>query len=162
MRPPKARWVDYVAQRRGIQDVAAIDDLLARITDLALKADLDREIKSLRTDREFGLVFERHLPENVRLPGHPIRRGLTVQERDNAVSEKWVVASVRSGVAKLRRRNNDGAIIEETRPVDELIVVRDFGKPIYPGLRSVGTIERGGDKPFHTVINAENFRDVSG
>ncbi|MCA1709869.1 MAG: site-specific DNA-methyltransferase, partial [Actinobacteria bacterium] len=28
---------------------------------------------------------------------------------------------------------------------------------IYPGLVSTGTVERGGDKPFHTVINAENY-----
>lgn len=137
--------------------MAAIDDLLARITDPALKADLDREINVLRADREYGLVFERHLPEIARLPGHPIRRGLIVEERGDTESEMWSVASVKSRIAKLRRRNNDGTIIEENRPVDELIVVRDFGEPIYPGLQSVGSVERCGDKPFHTVINAENF-----
>ncbi len=33
----------------------------------------------------------------------------------------------------------------------------EFRDPIYPGLVSTGRVERGGDKPFHTVINAENF-----
>src|SRR5699024_9332523 len=28
---------------------------------------------------------------------------------------------------------------------------------IYPGLISTGKVERGGDKPFHAVINAENY-----
>jgi CheY-like chemotaxis protein len=36
-------------------------------------------------------------------------------------------------------------------------VVAEFRDPIYPGLVSTGKVERGGDKPFHTVINAENF-----
>ncbi len=33
----------------------------------------------------------------------------------------------------------------------------EFGDPIYPGLQSLGRIERGGDRPFHAVINAENY-----
>jgi adenine-specific DNA-methyltransferase len=41
--------------------------------------------------------------------------------------------------------------------VDNLVVVAEFRDPIYPGLVSTGRVERGGDKPFHTVINAENF-----
>ncbi|MGI6544193.1 MAG: DNA methyltransferase [Limnochordia bacterium] len=40
---------------------------------------------------------------------------------------------------------------------DRLIAVCTFGDPIYPGLRTVGKIQRGGNKPFHTVINAENY-----
>ncbi|RAF21854.1 site-specific DNA-methyltransferase, partial [Burkholderia multivorans] len=48
---------------------------------------------------------------------------------------------------------------EEPEPValDELILVAEFRDRIYPGLRPDGTVERGGDKPFHTVINGENF-----
>ena len=41
--------------------------------------------------------------------------------------------------------------------LDDLVVVAEFRDPIYPGLVSTGKVERGGDKPFHTVINAENF-----
>ena len=41
--------------------------------------------------------------------------------------------------------------------VDELVVVAEFRDPIYPGLVSTGKVERGGDKPFHAVINAENY-----
>ncbi len=44
-----------------------------------------------------------------------------------------------------------------SRTVDDLIVVAEFGDPVYPGLVSTGRVERGGDKPFHTVINAENY-----
>lgn len=41
--------------------------------------------------------------------------------------------------------------------VADLIVVAEFRDYIYPGLVSTGKVERGGDKPFHTVINGENF-----
>ena len=44
-----------------------------------------------------------------------------------------------------------------TCPSDELVVVRQFGEPIHPGLTQVGSVKRGGDKPFHTVINGENY-----
>lgn len=37
------------------------------------------------------------------------------------------------------------------------VVVAEFRDPIYPGLVSTGKVERGGDKPFHTVINGENY-----
>jgi adenine-specific DNA-methyltransferase len=36
------------------------------------------------------------------------------------------------------------------------MVVAEFRDTIYPGL-STGRVERGGDKPFHTVINGENY-----
>ena len=44
-----------------------------------------------------------------------------------------------------------------SRTVDDLVVVAEFRDPIYPGLVSTGRIELGSDKPFHTVINAENY-----
>jgi adenine-specific DNA-methyltransferase len=47
--------------------------------------------------------------------------------------------------------------VTDAQDVGDLVVVAEFRDPIYPGLVSTGTVERGGDKPFHTVINAENF-----
>ncbi|MBT2916529.1 DNA methyltransferase, partial [Vibrio anguillarum] len=32
-----------------------------------------------------------------------------------------------------------------------------FRDKIYPGLVSTGKVERGGNKPFHSVINGENY-----
>jgi adenine-specific DNA-methyltransferase len=37
------------------------------------------------------------------------------------------------------------------------VVVAEFRDLIYPGLVSTGKVERGGDKPWHTVINGENY-----
>ena len=41
--------------------------------------------------------------------------------------------------------------------VEDIIVVAEFQDYIYPGLVSTGKVERGGNKPFHTVINGENY-----
>ena len=45
----------------------------------------------------------------------------------------------------------------QTIPVEDLIVVAEFRDYIYPGLVSTGKVTCGGDKPFHTVINGENY-----
>lgn len=137
--------------------MAALDDLLDRITDSALRAELERELLVLRTERELGLVFERHLPEKVRLPGLKIHVGATVEIADAEDACTWMVAKLDQGQATLVRRDTTGKKIAEVHPAKSLVVVREFGHPIYPGLRSVGRVEKGGDRPFHSVIKAENF-----
>ncbi len=71
----------------------------------------------------------------------------------------WQVVSVgtEGGVRQAALISFDDAEDEVTAPVDDLVVVAEFRDPIYPGLVSTGKVERGGDKPYHTVINAENF-----
>ena len=51
----------------------------------------------------------------------------------------------------------DDSDVTTASAADALVVVAEFRDPIYPGLVSTGKVERGGDKPFHTVVNAENF-----
>ena len=41
--------------------------------------------------------------------------------------------------------------------IDDLVVVAEFKDTIYPGLVSTGKVQSGGDKPYHTVINGENY-----
>ena len=137
--------------------MAAIDDLLARISDPALRAEIEAELAPLRADQELGLVFERHLPEKVRLYGLPVRRGSLVEVKADDKSPMWQVAKVKDGTADLLHKDNDGVVTRVESPVEDLVVVRQFGDPVYPGLKSVGRVEAGGDKPFHLVINAENY-----
>ncbi len=137
--------------------------------DAQLASDLAREVKALESRRAFGLNFERHVPESVELPGRQIRRGDKVRflpERGqpaNSVDKKlWRVVKINTTqtgrVAELVRQDNQDAELEAaTRSCDDLVVVAEFRDPIYPGLFSTGKVERGGDKPFHTVINAENY-----
>ena len=136
-----------------------------RAKDPALARELDAEVKALQERRAFGLNFERHVPETVELPGRPIRKGDKVRifpprgETPTKADEKlWRVVATRLGVAGTFAELNalDGDEVGEVA-VDDLVVVAEFRDPIYPGLVSTGKVERGGDKPFHTVINAENY-----
>lgn len=147
--------------------MSRLNDLLRRLStsDPSLAADLKREVDALADRRAFGLNFERHVPEAVELPGRKVRKGDKVRvlpERGaspTAANDRlWRVLSVdrtsESAIAVLEAL--EGGTTQSV-PLGDLVVVAEFRDPIYPGLVSTGKVERGGDKPFHTVINAENF-----
>lgn len=148
--------------------MSRLTDLIAqaKAKDPSLGQELEKEFKALSSRRSFGLNFERHRPESVELPGRPVRKG-----------DKVRILPSRGSTAKgdqrlwkvLRLETVDGArsaLVElfdtpETKrqsvAVEELVIVAEFKDYIYPGLVSTGKVERGGDKPVHTVINGENF-----
>ncbi|MDQ3681135.1 MAG: hypothetical protein M3378_11490 [Actinomycetota bacterium] len=118
-----------------------LDVLLDKVDDPALRADLKRQVDLLRARRRFGLAFEEHLPERVQLPEHAIRRGTRVVRRDHEDDEP------REVIKKATVRSADGET--EALAVDDVVVVADFGDPIYPGLRRLGSLRAGGDRPAH-------------
>ncbi|KQN45408.1 site-specific DNA-methyltransferase [Frigoribacterium sp. Leaf44] len=144
--------------------MSRLTDLLraAKQLDPQLGADLEEELKPLQKRLPFGLNFERHAPEAVELPGHAIRKTSKVRRlpprRSTTRGDQrlWKVESVTADVAVISLL--DAAEPETaTVPVDDLVLVAEFRDRIYPGLRPDGSVERGADKPFHTVINGENF-----
>ena len=151
--------------------MSRLSSLLRQVETLdpQLAADLKRETDVLSERRAFGLNFERHIPETVELPNRPVRRGDKVRflpargEQPNGVDGRlWWVSRIRrtehGQVADLVRREHPEAEPHTARrAVDDLVVVAEFRDSIYPGLVSTGKVERGGDRPFHAVINAENF-----
>ncbi len=44
-----------------------------------------------------------------------------------------------------------------TVALEDLVVVAEFRDTIYPGLISTGLVLQAGEKPYHTVINGENY-----
>ena len=148
--------------------MSRLTDLIARAKakDPALGDELDREFKALASRRAFGLNFERHKPETVELPGRDVRRGDKVHvlppRGSTAKGDQrlWRVlrleGSGKSRVAHLSLIDAAEPEIAEV-PVADLVVVAEFRDYIYPGLVSTGKVTQGGDKPFHTVINGENF-----
>lgn len=131
-----------------------LDQAIGQIQDEALRARIAREVDLLRGSRRFGMVFDRHLPEAVRLPDHPVRKGVTVTLRDESTSGSWRVLRFTDSTRSVAVLDGDGGQV----PTDRLVVLREFGEPVYPGLRSVERIERGpADAPWHIVINGENF-----
>ena len=136
--------------------------------DRQLAADLKREVDALSGRRAFGLNFERHIPETVELPGRPVRRGDKVRflpqrgEKPTGADRRlWRVGRIRriAGGKSLADLvpHQDKQASATSRPVEDLVVVAEFRDPVFPGLVSTGKVERGGDRPFHTIINAENF-----
>ena len=129
-----------------------LDVLLDKVGDASLRAQLRGEIDKVRAKRTFGLVFESHLPERVRLPEHPVRRGTKVVRRADKHGDTMKVTAVRRNQATVELPEGGS----ESIPLDDLVVVAEFGEPVYPGLTRLGSIDRGGDKPAHLVINTEN------
>ena len=151
--------------------VSRLSNLLRQLEalDPQLGTDLKREVDALSGRRAFGLNFERHIPETVELPNRLVRRGDKVRflsERGDTLTTAdrgvWRVDRIRrtagGRVADLVRREDPATQPQiESRAIDDLVVIAEFRDPIYPGLLSTGKVERSGDRPFHTVINAENF-----
>lgn len=131
-----------------------LDQLIGRVGDESLRSRIAREVELLRGSRRFGMVFDRHLPESVRLTNYKPRKGIRVTLRDESTTAIWTVLGFTDQSRTVAILDGEGG----ERPVGDLVVVREFGEPIYPGLRSVERIERGAaDAPWHVVINGENF-----
>jgi len=148
--------------------VSRLTDLIAQAKskDPRIGADLEREFKALASRRSFGLNFERHSPEAVELPQRPIRKGDKVRILPERGSLKkgdqrlWLVKKIgKVGNRVATKLELLGSEIPESQviPAENLVVVAEFKDTIYPGLISTGKVERGGDKPCHTVINGENY-----
>jgi adenine-specific DNA-methyltransferase len=152
--------------------MSRLSDLLSQLksSQPEFARDLEREVEALQSRRAFGLNFERHVPEAVNLPGRPIRKGDKVRvlpprnDVESAPDKRvWVVQSIdkAANTAKLLERQ---LVSSDTTPpelcsasLNDLVAVGEFSDPIYPGLVETGRVERGGEKPFHTIINAENY-----
>lgn len=148
--------------------MSRLTDLIAQIQakDSVLGQELEREFRVLSSRRSFGLNFERHLPESVELSGRPVRKGDKVHvlpprgSMMNGDQWLWKVLDIDTAdgakFARVELLDTDEPEQREVA-VEDLVVVAEFRDYIYPGLVSTGKVERGGNKPFHTVINGENF-----
>ncbi len=107
------------------------------------------------TKQSFGLVFQAHKPETVEIPHFRVRRGCKVRIKSEARQDLYEVKKVTRGVARVASLTDEPEFWDVD--VADLVVVREFGEPIYPGLISTGLVNNGGNKPPHLVINSENF-----
>ena len=139
---------------------------LAKAKDTQLGADLEREFKVLSARLPFGLNFERHSPEAVELPQRSVRKGDKVRvlpERGSTAKgddRLWRVTRINKaseGTSADLELLNSAQTVTQTVAFDDLVVVAEFRDTIYPGLASTGRVERSSNKPFHSVINGENY-----
>ncbi len=141
--------------------MAKIEDLIAQILDERLRKGIAAEVKALKKIKRFGLVFEEHLPETVRLPKSPVKPGELVALKRESGNQLWRVKGIKKNIATCDRAVEGYPAASEANKdflISDLVVVRNFGDPIYPALVPVDFVERGGpDKPWHLLINADNF-----
>ena len=124
---------------------------------------LDRLGGYLNT-KDFGLVFERNLPDDMRLYGKPIVKGDMVHilpSRGSKESESNRIAYPVSKVdaAMVTIAMPDGS--SQSMHKDDLVPVTSYDTPIYAGLHETGRVVHdgadGSEGVWNAVINGENF-----
>jgi len=135
--------------------MAILDDLIQKVEDPVLRQRLAKEVRKATKNKKFGLVFEEHLPECTPLYDLPIKRGSRVAPRDTEIKETFRVKSI-DGDKALCVSDNDKA--ERTFDLDKIMVIAEFGEPIYPYLQTVDTVCNASDSDlWHTLIEADNY-----
>lgn len=135
--------------------MALIDDLVNRIDDIELRQRIKTEIDKLSKQKKFGLVFEDHLPEFTPLYDLDIKVGNTVALKDSKATKTYTVQSIENNLVtvidKVTKENS-------TYPIEKLVVVAEFGEPIYPYLEKLDSIENApGDDLWHILIESDNY-----
>lgn len=135
--------------------MAAIHDLLAQVQDEALRDRIELEITKLEKTKKFGLVFEEHLPECTPLYDIDVKKGVLVAKKTGEVNVTYEVASVdgKSAIC-VNTITQENEVIRK----DDLVVVAQFGEPVYPYLKHVDSIRNAPNSNlWHTLIEADNY-----
>src|SRR5690349_1858722 len=124
--------------------MAYIDELVQQIIDAEVRTSIAKELRQLRVEKKFGLVFERHQPEIIELPTLPVREGsrVVLSTANNGIwrvvqeeQRQWLLTSESTGEQRLAR-------------TEDVTVIKRFGEPIYPTLTPIDAIERAPGKPW--------------
>ncbi len=136
--------------------MAAISDLINQIEDSILKERIKQEISRLTSNKKFGLVFEEHFPECTPIFNIDITVGSIVARKDKIIKELYEVDKIEDSQAFCINRTTK---IEEKFHVDELVVVAQFGEPIFPMLTPIDKVKNNDsdNAPWHILIEADNF-----
>lgn len=132
-----------------------IQELLNEIGDERLRARLSVAIGELRKIKKFGLVFEEHIPELLPIYSAKVRGQARVARKNGKLTETFIVQRIARGITTVEPEHGEGE--PQSIPVAELVVVKRFGEAIFPALRLVESVLRGGDAPHHTLIEADNY-----
>lgn len=133
----------------------ALDALIDRIPDEALRGQIREALKKQNQQKKFGLVFEDHIPESTVLYDVPVKAGSTVALRGGDVSKQMKVLAIDGEVAHCLSLPEREPV---DQPLDSLVSVAKFGEPIYPYLKQLDTVcNAPGSDLWHTLIEADNY-----
>lgn len=74
--------------------MAELHDLIEKIENPELRAQIQAAADRLTKQKKFGLVFEEHLPECTPLYDIPVRKGLKVSVRNGRANETYTVLKI--------------------------------------------------------------------
>ncbi len=135
--------------------MAELHELISKIENPELRAQIQAAADKLVKQKKFGLVFEEHLPECTPLYDIPVRKGLKVSIRNGKANETYTVLKVEDGVATCLPKNSKEAV---QLPVADLVTTAELGDPIYPCLQPLGEVCNAPDSElWHTLIEADNY-----
>lgn len=135
--------------------MAELHELIEKIENPELRAQIAEAAKRALKYKQFGLVFEEHLPECTPLYDIPVRKGLKVSVRNGKANDTYTVLKIEKGVATCLPKNSKEAV---QFAVADLITTAELGDPIYPCLQPLGEVCNAGDSElWHTLIEADNY-----
>lgn len=135
--------------------MAALNDLIQKIENPELRAQIQEAADRLAKQKKFGLVFEEHLPECTPLYDIPVRKGLKVSVRSGKANDTYTVLAVTDGKALCLPKNGTDAV---EFAVNDLVTTAELGDPIYPCLQPLGEVCNAPDSElWHTLIEADNY-----
>jgi len=135
--------------------MAALHELIQKIENPELRAQIQEAADRLTKQKKFGLVFEEHLPECTPLYDIPVRKGLKVSVRNGKANETYTVLKVADGKATCLPKNGTEAVEFD---VADLVTTAELGDPIYPCLQPLGEVCNASDCDlWHTLIEADNY-----
>ena len=125
--------------------MALLQDLIRQINDPTLRDRILQETNKLMKQKKFGLVFEEHLPECTPLYDVPIRVGSKVALKTGYVSDIYTVVKMNGDEVLCDRRDTHE---QKNFKLDELVVVAEFGEPIYPTLKPLDAVHVDGSDAY--------------
>lgn len=135
--------------------MAALNELIEKVENPELRAQLQAAANKLAKQKKFGLVFEEHFPECTFLHDIPVRKGLKVSVRGRKANEIYTVLKIDDGMATCLSKNGKEAV---QFAAEELVVTAELGDPIYPCLQPLGEICNAPESDlWHTLIEADNY-----
>lgn len=135
--------------------MAELHELIEKIENPELRAQIAEAAKRALQHKQFGLVFEEHLPECTPLYDIPVRKGIKVSVRNGKANETYTVLKIENGMATCLPKNSKEAV---QFAVTDLVTTAELGDPIYPCLQPLGEVCNAPDSElWHTLIEADNY-----
>lgn len=129
--------------------MSKLNDLINEITDVSLR---NRITDAMAREKDFGLVFEDHLPERIPLYDFPIEVGSLVMQKSYGTNEIYKVMKIADGVAEC-----SGNEVVKMK-LSDLVCVAEYNENVFPYLKKFDCVcNSPDDELWHILIEADNL-----